>query len=83
MLDPELCNYSFWWIIPIVMMAICFFMIRGRMGSMMCGHGSKDSEGHNTSDSDSIINILDKRYAAGEINREEYEEKKRVLNHDN
>ena len=83
MLDPEFCNFSLWWVIPIVMMAICFFMSRGRMGSMMCGHGSNYREGHNESDSDSTIDILDKRYAAGEINREENEEKKRVLNHDN
>jgi putative membrane protein len=83
MLDPELCNFSLWWIIPIVMMAICFFMMRGRMGSMMCGRGSNVSDSHNISHSDSTIDILDKRYAAGEINREEYEEKKRVLNHDN
>lgn len=83
MLDPEFYNFSLWWVIPIVMMAICFFMMRGRMGSMMCGHGSNDSEGHNTSDSDSTIDILDKRYARGEIKKEEYEEKKRVLNLDN
>ena len=73
---------EFWWIFPFVMIIFCFFMMRGRMGSMsggMCGHGSHGTDDHETKSSDSAIEILERRYALGEIDREEYEEKKRTL----
>ena len=72
------CN-SLWWIVPIVMMILCFFMMRGRRWSMMCGFGRRDIGNYQTRGSDSAIDILDKRYASGEINKDEYEEKKRTL----
>lgn len=77
MYGSELSNFSFWWIVPILMMILCFLMMRGRRGSMMCGFGSRgiDSQQSGASDSD----LLDKRYASGEINKEEYEEKRRTL----
>lgn len=71
--------YSFWWIVPIFMMILCFFMMRGRRGSRMCGFGPRDIDNHQTKGSDSAIGILDKRYASGEINKEEYQERKNVL----
>ena len=46
---------------------------------MMCCFGRRKMDNHQTMGSDSAIEILDKRYAAGEINKEEYEEKKRAL----
>ncbi len=73
-------DLEFWWMFPLLMIVVCFFMMRGRMGSMMCGHNSHGQDGYRISDSDSPMDILDKRYALGEINREEYKEKKRVLN---
>ena len=76
--EPFTCS-SFWWIFPIVMMLVCFFMMRSRRGSMMCGFGSRRSYNTQTQDSDSAMDILDKRYAAGEIETQEYEEKKRTL----
>lgn len=39
-------GYGFWWVFPIimiVMMALCFFMMRGHMGPMMCRPGSHRS----------------------------------------
>ena len=75
----ELSNFSFWWIVPILMMILCFLMMKGRRGSMMCGFGSRDIDNQQTRVPDSAIDILDKRYASGEINKEEYEEKKRTL----
>ncbi len=70
---------SFWWIFPLVMMAICFLMMRGRRGSMMCGFGSRRTDNDHANSSDSVIDILEKRYARGEIDKEEYEEKKSTL----
>jgi uncharacterized membrane protein len=79
MYGSEFSDFSFWWIVPIFMMILCFLMMRRRKGSMMCGFGSSDIDSKKTRTSDSAIDILDKRYASGEINKQEYEEKKRTL----
>jgi len=83
MYGTEFCNFPFWWIFPLMMMAMCFFMwffmMRGQKGSMMCGFGSRGTDNHKISDSNSVPEILDKRYALGEINKKEYEEKKSAL----
>jgi putative membrane protein len=79
MLGAETFDFPLWWIWPLVMIALCYFMMRGRRGSMMCGFGSRDTDSGPIKDSDSAMEILDKRYALGEINREEYEEKKQAL----
>ena len=66
--------FGYWWIFPMVMMFFCFFFMRGWRGSgWRCWSGpSWDEEG-------SPGDILDKRFARGEIDREEYEERKKVL----
>ena len=79
MYGSDFTCYSFWWIIPIFMMILCFFMMRRRWGSTMCGLGSRYFDNTQPKDSDSAVEILDKRYALGEIEKEEYVEKKRTL----
>lgn len=79
MYSSELCGFSLWWIVPIIMMIICFVVMRGGRGSMMCGFGSRVVDGQQTEVADSAKDILDKRYVSGEINKDEYEEKKRTL----
>ncbi len=82
--DGFCCGFGLWWIFPIVMMiimvAMCVFMMRGPRRFMMCGPFSRaagDSFGKGYSESAS--DILDKRYARGEIGKEEYEEKKKDI----
>jgi uncharacterized membrane protein len=79
MCGSEFYNFPYWWLFPLVMIILCFLVMRGRWGSMMCGFGSRGTDNHKSSDSNSTIEILDKRYALGEIDKKEYEEKKRTL----
>jgi putative membrane protein len=66
-------GYGYWWIVPIIMIAmmvLCFFMMRGHGGAMMCS-GSRGEKA-----SDRPLDILNRKYARGEIKKQEYEEKK-------
>jgi putative membrane protein len=76
----EACVFSWWWLFPVIMMVFCFFMMRGRGGAAMCGCGPRSYHRRHTEDPVSAQDILDRRYAAGEIDRDEYEDKKRTLN---
>ena len=67
-------DWELWWLFPLIMIIICLFMMRG--GFRMCGHVSHEKD---ISSSESTKEILDKRYARGEINGMEYEEIKRDL----
>ncbi len=59
----------------VVMMALCFLMMRRHLGCVTCGPTFHTGDRH----AESAREILDKRYARGEIGREEYEEKKKDL----
>ena len=47
---------------------------------MICGFASRSINNRYVNSADSATDILDKRYASDEIEREEYGEKKRNLN---
>lgn len=72
----------FWWMAPIFMMIFCFFMMRGKRGGMMCGFGRCGIDNPPSGGTETAREILDKRYAAGEINKDEYEEKKMTITDD-
>jgi len=73
----EFFSSSWWWVWPILMITLCFFMMRRWRGPRMCGFGSRQNDRHRHENSDSAWDILDKRHAAGEMDTVEYEEKKR------
>ena len=73
-------GFGWWWIVPIAMIVLCVFMMRGR-ASCMTGWATSRS-GRSTvslAPSDSAREILDKRYVLGEISKEEYQEKRKEL----
>jgi len=72
---------SYWWILPLLLMILCCLGMKRRKGSGACGFRSWGTDARNIGPTDSAIEILDKRYALGEIDREEYDERKRSLRH--
>jgi len=70
MIGYEFCS-GYWWIFPLVMIILCFLFMKGCMGRRMCDWGSGFGE--------SAIDVLNKRYAKGEIDQGEYEKMKREL----
>jgi uncharacterized membrane protein len=66
---------NFWWVMPLVMIVFCFSMKKRCDVKTMCGYGSTGSK-------DIYISArytLDQRYAQGEIDEREYEQKKKML----
>ena len=72
--------FEWWWILPVAMIVLCFFMMRGRMGCVMsCPSSWRSKDSQTIDSSDSAREILDRRYALGEISKEEYEEKRKDI----
>ena len=72
MFGYEFCG-GYWLIFPLVMIVLCFLFMRGCIGRRMCCWGT----GYDLKES--ALNVLNKRYAKGEIDQQEYEEKKKEL----
>jgi putative membrane protein len=69
-------GFSWWWFMPIFMILFWGLVIWG-IAALVRGRGG--STGADSSRADSALEVLKKRYARGEINKEEYEEKKKDI----
>ena len=81
MWETGMWGHGFFWLIPLIFIALCFFMMFGMRGRMSgCMGMSHSDHGHGgSSESESPEDIVKRRYAAGEINKEEFETLKKDL----
>jgi putative membrane protein len=71
-------GFDLWWLIPIVLIGLCFFGARGCCSGRR--HRIEDRpERNNEATSDSALDILNRRYARGEVDDEEYERKRKAI----
>ena len=77
MMGPGMMGGFGWmWLMPIFFIIFWGLVIWGIVALVRGRNGSRGSD---SSKADSALEILKKRYARGEINKEEYEEKKKDL----
>ncbi len=69
-------GFSWWWFMPIFMILFWGLVIWGVVALVRSLSGPRGSD---SSKADSALEVLKKRYARGEIDKEEYEEKKKDL----
>ena len=69
-------GFGWMWLMPIFMIVFWGLVIWGIVALV---RGLSGSRGSDSSKADSALEVLKKRYARGEINKEEYEEKKKDL----
>ena len=72
-------GYGMGWFGPIIMIAFWIAVIVGIVLLIRWLIISTRTANHGTGSGDSALEILKKRYARGDINKEEFEEKKRDL----
>ncbi len=68
-------GFSWWWL-PVFMILFWGLVIWSILALVWGPSGSRSS---NSSTADSTLEVLQKRHTRGEINREEYEEKKKDI----
>jgi uncharacterized membrane protein len=76
-----------WWIFPLLMIILCIFMcafmMKGRMGAMICRSGSRSKSSRKGDASASALAVLNRRHAQGETNKEKHEDKRSVTTRHN
>ena len=72
-------GFGFMWFIPLFFFVVLIMVLRSLFGQGAPGCGSNDG---NESHRDNAREILDKRFAKGEITKDEYEEMKKTLESD-
>ena len=81
-MGPENFLHGGFWIIPLMMIILFFVLFKlkvfGRRGPMPPWQNSSESGGENT-ESETALDILKKRYAKGEITKNEFEQMKSDL----
>ena len=80
-MGPERMMESDWWIFPVIMCIIMmfFFIMHSRGGFGRPWSRGSDQNHSERIDSESALDILNKRYAKGEITKEEFEYMKQDL----
>ncbi len=81
-MGPEHMWWGVSWIFPIIIciiMIIFFCRISGGRGFKLPWMKDSDSQHRESTESETALDILKKRYAKGEITKEEFEEIKRNL----
>ncbi len=62
------------WLFPIMFLIIMFFMLTNKNFGFPCSHNQNEDKKE-----ESALDILGKRYAKGEISKEDFEEMKTTL----
>jgi putative membrane protein len=77
MMGPGMMGgFGFGWFMPVLMIIFWGLVIWGVVALV---RGLSEPKHYDSSEVDSALEILKRRYARGEINKEEYKEKKREL----
>jgi len=77
MMGPGMMGgFGFGWFMPVLMILFWGLVIWGVVALVRGLSGPKH---YDSSEADSALEILKRRYARGEVNKKEYEEKKREL----
>ena len=79
MYGAEIYSGSSWWLCPIFMVVFCFLIAKRGKRQKMCELLTKHNDAYPSLDANTAIDILDKRYALGEIDEVEYDRKKKIL----
>ncbi len=78
-MSPRMMNWGFglWWFMPFFMIAFCIVVIIGIVS--LIRWFSRSDRGRDVKAEDTALDILKKRYARGEISKEDFEAMKKDI----